>query len=426
MQATGSNTERKIWNFLRCRGLSPAGAAGLMGNLYAESALNPMNLQNSFEEKLGLKDIEYVVAVDSGLYSNFVRDSAGFGLAQWTYWTRKEALLNYAKKVGASIGDLEMQLNFLFQELKGYTAVYEVLRTAKTVQEASNIVLTKYERPANMSAAVKAKRASYGQAYYDYYTSTREEDGMSMRQKVVDIARSWLGKNEADGSHRSIIDLYNSHTPLARGYKVKYTDSWCATTVSAVAIAAGCTGVMPTECSCGNMIKLYQGMGRWKEDDSYVPEPGDVIFYDWDDTGAGDDTGWPEHVGIVEACDGKNITVIEGNYSDSVKRRYIEVNSRYIRGFGLPDLGEIEHEPMKTSEEIAKEVIAGKWGSGEDRKERLKAAGYDPTTVQALVNQMLKPDPADVLAKEIAEKVKSSGLDPVDVMGRTMKVLGLS
>ena len=164
MQATGSNTERKIWNFLRCRGLSPAGAAGLMGNLYAESALNPMNLQNSFEEKLGLKDIEYVVAVDSGLYSNFVRDSAGFGLAQWTYWTRKEALLNYAKKVGASIGDLEMQLNFLFQELKGYTAVYEVLRTARTVQEASNIVLTKYERPANMSAAVKAKRASYGQA----------------------------------------------------------------------------------------------------------------------------------------------------------------------------------------------------------------------------------------------------------------------
>ena len=81
---------------------------------------------------------------------------------------------------------------------------------------------------------------------------------------------------------------------------------------------------------------------------------------------------------------------------------------------------------MKTSEEIAKEVIAGKWGSGEDRKERLKAAGYDPTTVQALVNQMLKPDPADVLAKEIAEKVKSSGLDPADVMGRTMKVLGLS
>lgn len=393
MQATGSETERKIWNFLRCRGLSPAGAAGLMGNLYAESALNPANLQNSFEKKLGMKDIEYVAAVDSGAYGNFVRDSAGFGLAQWTYWTRKEALLNYAKKVGASIGDLEMQLNFLFQELKGYTAVYEVLRTAKTVQEASNIVLTKYERPADQSAAVKAKRASYGQAYHDYYTtntSTGEEDDMSMRQKVVEIAKSWIGKNEADGSHRSIIDIYNSHTPLARGYKVKYTDAWCATMVSAVAIAAGCTNVMPTECGCGKMIELYKKIGRWKEDDSYVPEPGDIVFYDWDDNGVGDCTGNPEHVGIVEACDGNTITVIEGNYSNSVKRRYLNVNGRYIRGFGLPDLGEAEREPMKTSDEIAREVIAGKWGTGEDRKKQLREAGYDPITIQALVNQMLK------------------------------------
>ena len=398
MQATGSDIERKIWNFLRCRGLSPAGAAGLMGNLYAESALNPMNLQNSFEKKLGMKDVEYVAAVDSGAYGNFVRDSAGFGLAQWTYWTRKEALLNYAKKVGTSIGDLEMQLNFLFQELKGYAAVHEVLRTARTVQEASNIVLTKYERPADQSAAVKAKRASYGQAYYDYYTtntSTGEEDAMNMRQKVVEIAQSWIGKNEKDGSHRSIIDLYNSHTPLARGYKVKYTDAWCATMVSAVAIAAGCTDVMPTECGCGQMIKLYQNIGRWKEDDSYVPNPGDIVFYDWDDTGTGDDTGWPEHVGIVEACDGKTITVIEGNYSDSVKRRYLEVNGRYIRGFGLPDLGDVEREPMKSSDEIAKEVIAGKWGDGEDRKKKLREAGYDPITIQALVNQMYKkPEPA--------------------------------
>ena len=176
---------------------------------------------------------------------------------------------------------------------------------------------------------------------------------------------------------------------------MKYTDAWCATTVSAVAIAAGCTDVMPTECGCGQMIKLYQNIGRWKEDDSYVPNPGDIVFYDWDDTGTGDDTGWPEHVGIVEACDGKTITVIEGNYSDSVKRRYLEVNGRYIRGFGLPDLGDVEREPMKPSDEIAKEVIAGKWGDGEDRKKKLREAGYDPVTIQALVNQMYKkPEPA--------------------------------
>ncbi len=158
MKATGSSTERTIWNYFCCKGFSPAGVAGLMGNLYAESWLNPINLQNTYEKRLGLTDAEYTAAVDSGSYSNFVRDSAGYGLAQWTYWSRKEAMLNYARKTGASIGDLMMQLDFMFQELKGHVAVFQVLRTARTVKEASDIVLTKYERPADMSDAVKVKR----------------------------------------------------------------------------------------------------------------------------------------------------------------------------------------------------------------------------------------------------------------------------
>ena len=172
MKATRSSTERTIWNYFCCKGFSPAGVAGLMGNLYAESGLNPINLQNTYEKRLGLTDAEYTVAVDSGSYSNFVRDSAGYGLAQWTYWSRKEAMLNYARKTGASIGDLMMQLDFMFQELKGHVAVFQVLRTARTVKEASDIVLTKYERPADMSNAVKVKRAGFGQAYYDAYANT--------------------------------------------------------------------------------------------------------------------------------------------------------------------------------------------------------------------------------------------------------------
>ena len=94
MKATGSSTERTIWNYFCCKGFSPAGVAGLMGNLYAESGLNPINLQNTYEKRLGLTDAEYTAAVDSGSYSNFVRDSAGYGLAQWTYWSRKEAMLS--------------------------------------------------------------------------------------------------------------------------------------------------------------------------------------------------------------------------------------------------------------------------------------------------------------------------------------------
>ncbi len=164
-------------------------------------------------------------------------------------------------------------------------------------------------------------------------TMTEQE----LRNKVVQTARSYLGSKEADGSHRKIIDGYNAHKPLARGYLVKYTDAWCATFVSFVGIVCGLTDIMPTECGCGAMIDLYKKKGRWQENDAYRPQPADVIMYDWDDNGAGDCTGYPEHVGIVEAVDGNTITVIEGNMSDKVGERKLQVNGRYIRGYCLPD-----------------------------------------------------------------------------------------
>ena len=158
-----------------------------------------------------------------------------------------------------------------------------------------------------------------------------------IRQGVVATAKAWLGCKESDGSHRQIVDVYNSHRPLARGYALKYTDAWCAGFVSAVAIRLGLTDIMPTEVGVGEMIKLYQRLGRWKESDSYIPKPGDVIMYAWGDNGVGDCTSGASHVGIVVACDGKTITVIEGNKNDAVGYREIAVNGRYIRGFGLPD-----------------------------------------------------------------------------------------
>ena len=111
-----ATNEEIIWQYLKTQGFSDAGAAGLMGNLYAESGFKPTNLQNTFEKKLGFTDDSYTKAVDNGTYGNFVRDSAGYGLAQWTYWSRKHNLLDYAKSQSKSIGDLEMQLNFLYKE----------------------------------------------------------------------------------------------------------------------------------------------------------------------------------------------------------------------------------------------------------------------------------------------------------------------
>lgn len=342
---TGKTNEEKIWNYLVGKGLSKAGAAGLMGNLNAESALNPKNLQNSYERKLGYTDDTYTAAVDSGSYGNFVHDSAGYGLAQWTYWSRKQNMLSFARAAGKSIGDLEMQLDFLYKELsEGYKGVLNTLKTTGSVRAASDSVLLNFERPADQSEAVKTKRAGYGQSYYNKYAATASTPGnggktmteQELRQKVVSIAQSYLGCKESDGSHKKIIDLYNSHKPLARGYAMKYTDAWCSTFASAVAIAAGLTDIIPTECGCEKHIQLFKKLGSWQENDAYIPSPGDYVFYDWDDSGAGDCTGSADHVGIVEKVSGQTITVIEGNYSDSVKRRTITVNGRYIRGYGVP------------------------------------------------------------------------------------------
>ena len=167
-----------------------------------------------------------------------------------------------------------------------------------------------------------------------------------LRTTVVEQAKAWLGYNEADGSHKKIIDVYNSHKPLARGYKVKYTDEWCATTVSAIAIKLGYTAIIPTECSCTKMIELLKKLGAWQENDAYRPQPGDILFYDWDDNGTGDNKNGPDHVGIVEKVSGNTITVIEGNYKQAVTRRNITIDGKYIRGFGVP---KYDAEPVKST-----------------------------------------------------------------------------
>lgn len=186
MALTGTNNEQKIWNYLKAAGLNDCGAAGMMGNLYAESGLFPNNLQNAYEKKLGYTDTTYTAAVDDGSYTEFACDAAGYGLAQWTYSTRKAGLLSFAKEKHKSIGDLELQLDYLMKELKeGYTAVLNILKTASTVMEASNAVLMKFERPADQSEAVQSKRAGYGQKYYNKYANITGGTTMSYTNSTL-------------------------------------------------------------------------------------------------------------------------------------------------------------------------------------------------------------------------------------------------
>ena len=183
-----------------------------------------------------------------------------------------------------------------------------------------------------LSVALYARLASYG---FARDVSDREEQ---LRLQVVSTAEKYLGCNEEDGSHRPIVDRYNSHEPLAQGYTVTYTDSWCATFVSSVAIEAGLTDIIPTECGCQRQIGLFQDLGRWVEEDGYVPLPGDIVYYTMKDAPlTGDNTGWSDHVGIVVGTNGPFLKVIEGNHDDQVDYQYIWIGHPSVRGYGVPD-----------------------------------------------------------------------------------------
>ena len=197
-----------IWNHLIAAGLSPQGAAGLMGNLRAESNLDPQNLQNSFEGKLNHTNASYTAAVDNGSYTAFATDGAGYGLAQWTHRDRKQRMLIYARTMcpGCSIGDLEMQLRFLCYELNGYyPGIWGALRNTSDVRYASDLVLTQYERPADQGEKQAEKRYAFSMEYYNTYAKEGEPmpTANEKRLSVVDKYKSILGRNKYSQPRRS-------------------------------------------------------------------------------------------------------------------------------------------------------------------------------------------------------------------------------
>ena len=191
-----------------------------------------------------------------------------------------------------------------------------------------------------LTISVVAVAAHYWLDPWDFYWKQSPEE-TQLRWQVVKTAEQYLGCNEADNSHCFIIDRYNAHEPLAVNYVVQPNDSWCATFVSAVSIELGLTQIIPTECSCERQIGLFKSLGTWEEDDSRIPLPGDIIYYDWDETKPGDATGWSDHVGIVVGTKWPFIKVIEGNKDDAVSYRILLINDIHIRGFGKPDYASI-------------------------------------------------------------------------------------
>ena len=280
MALTGKTNEERIWNFLKAKGLNDCGIAGLMGNLFAESGLRPNNLQNTYEKKLGYSDEGYTNAVDDGSYTNFIRDAAGYGLAQWTYWTRKRNLLDFAKAAGKSIGDLEMQLEFLWKELsESYSTTLKVLKTAATIKVASDRVLTDYERPADMSDAVKNKRAGYGQVYYSKYaaqsgsSATTEKEETAMFGKITTGAQLAACCKNVAQNFKTLYVMGCFGAPMTDANKERYCNnhSYNKKAARTRMIQAASADTFGFDCVClikgllwgwdGDTSKIYGGAG---------------------------------------------------------------------------------------------------------------------------------------------------------------------
>ena len=342
-----TDTMKKTWSHLISSGATKEGAAGLMGNLYAESLCNPVCLETlciqRYKERQGkiYTSAVYGALVDDGTITRdeFIRPMGyqyGWGLCQWTSPGRKGKLYDHCKARKVSIGDLAAQLDFLITELQqSYPSVWHVLTTTNSIKEASGVVLTKFEMPADCSQAVKSTRAGYGQQIYAALGGSK----MATAQDIINVVKSWIGYSEANGKHRRIVDIYNAYgakVGYPRGYKVPYNVPWCDVTVSAAFIQAGAVDLIGgVECGVEEHIQIFKRAGIWIEDGTITPKPGYIICYNWDSFGQPND-GYADHIGIVESVKDGMITIIEGNYNDAVQRRTIRVGWGYIRGYAAP------------------------------------------------------------------------------------------
>ena len=257
MALRGKDNAEKIWNFFLDERFSIYGIAALMGNLFAESGLDPKNLQNSCEKRLNYTDAEYTTAVDNGTYKNFAYDGAGYGLPQFTFPSRKEAFYKYAKDVGKSIGDLETQLLFMVKEMKkDFKSVYSALKTASDVKTASDLVLKKYEAPKDQSDAVKRKRAEYGQEYFNRLSGAGEKKGEINMSIMVGSARidergNVSGGAAGDQKQTSATNDLTGEVSMQKMYS--HSEGWYIFRPKSAAHAAKMADLMKAACNNANI-----------------------------------------------------------------------------------------------------------------------------------------------------------------------------
>ena len=229
---------------------------------------------------------------------------------------------------------------------------------------------------------------------------------MTTVTQILDKARGYLGVVQGDSRHKAIIDKYNGVKPLPVGYAVKYTDDWCDAFITTLAIETGTVDIIGRECGVQRHIDIFKQKGIWIEDGRITPKPGDIITFNWDDWST-NNNGFADHIGIVESVKNGVITTIEGNTDRACKRRTYQVGNGYIRGYARPKYAASSNVTpgKKSNDTIANEVIAGQWSIGQDRINKLTKAGYNATAIQTLVNKKLKDTASKKTNQQVAREI---------------------
>ena len=219
-----------------------------------------------------------------------------------------------------------------------------------------------------------------------------------MIPKLVKTAESYIGVKQGDTRHKDLVLKYNAVKPLPVGYPLKETDDWCAAFVTVMADLSNCSKYIGRECGVHRFAQIFRKKGIWIGLEK--PKPGDIVIFDWQKN------AWMDHIGIVEKLSANKVTVIEGNTSKRVARRVYNWNDWRVAGYARPKYPTSVEKLSKSTDELAREVIAGKWGNGSERTEKLRKSGHDPSLIQRKVNKILNQSQGSLkMNKTIAEEV---------------------
>ena len=383
---------RYIYNQLTSAGVTKEGACAVLGNIQAESVFIVNNLEDSKNRSLGLTDAQYTERVDNGTYTNFVHDSAGYGLAQWTYWSRKNGLLKYVKSKGKSIGDLQTQVEYLIKEFKeDFASIWSQLKTGTNLYDLTSLLLNKWENPAYKNIST---RYQYAQAWYNQIDSippaaahTTASTGLTLAQaveKLLATARKELGYPEGHNNYTKYAE--GSWDNQFYGWELQ-NQPWCDMFVDYCFITTfGMqTGAAMTYQSVGRGSALCSASMSYYRNNGALynyPQPGDQVFFYYD--------GAVNHTGIVETVNGSesnwtSFTTIEGNASDQVARRTYSRGNGSIAGFGRPKWSLVTGTsaaapsiPASTSNTTSAILRKGSRGDAvKQLQEKLIKLGYD-------------------------------------------------